>query len=123
MTGEALVSEIKPLTTIGQLVPELPVADVSRAQQDYRDALGYEIGWLHAATVGAVPRGKGGTPARAETFYINGAHTPEPLDGVSGVGETRVNIATEDLHCPAGLKVRKAAQVGSPSAPGMNPAG
>jgi len=30
----------------GQPVPELPVADVERAQQHYRDAFGFEIGWL-----------------------------------------------------------------------------
>ena len=35
------------MTSIGQLVPELPVADVERAQQHYRDALGFEIGWLY----------------------------------------------------------------------------
>ncbi len=36
----------QPLTAIGQPVPELPVADVERAQQHYRDALGFEIRWL-----------------------------------------------------------------------------
>jgi len=34
-------------SSIGQPVPELPVADVERAQQHYRDALGFEIGWLY----------------------------------------------------------------------------
>ena len=47
-----------PLTTIGQPVPELPVADVERAQQHYRDALGFEIGWLTPGKeIGAVSRG------------------------------------------------------------------
>ena len=47
------------LTTIGQLVPELPVADVVQAQQYYRDVLGFEIGWLHSGnTIGSVSRGK-----------------------------------------------------------------
>src|SRR6266571_5022121 len=32
------------MNSIGQPVPELPVADVERAQQHYRDALGFEIG-------------------------------------------------------------------------------
>lgn len=45
------------LTPIGQLVPELPVTDVVRAQQHYRDALGFEIGWLHPGEIGAVSRG------------------------------------------------------------------
>ena len=45
------------LTSIGQLVPELPVTSVERAQQHYRDALGFEIGWLHPDGIGAVSRG------------------------------------------------------------------
>ncbi len=39
-------------------MPELPVADVERAQRHYRDALGFEIGWLHPGEIGAVSRGK-----------------------------------------------------------------
>ncbi len=34
------------LTSLGRPVPELPAADVERAQQHYRDALGFEIKWL-----------------------------------------------------------------------------
>ena len=46
------------LTMIGQLVPELPVADVERAQRYYRDVLGFEIGWLYEGKeIGAVSRG------------------------------------------------------------------
>jgi uncharacterized glyoxalase superfamily protein PhnB len=49
----------KPLTTIGQPVPELPVADVEKAQQYYRDVLGFAIGWLDPGkAIGAVSRGK-----------------------------------------------------------------
>src|SRR3954470_11296298 len=45
-------------TTIGQPVPELPVADVEKAQQHYRDVLGFEIEWLQAGKeIGAVSRG------------------------------------------------------------------
>ena len=45
------------LNSIGQPVPELPVADVERAQQHYRDALGFEIGWLYPGKeIGAVSR-------------------------------------------------------------------
>jgi predicted enzyme related to lactoylglutathione lyase len=45
------------MSTIGQPVPELPVADVERAQQHYRDALGFEIGWLYPDKgIGAVSR-------------------------------------------------------------------
>jgi uncharacterized glyoxalase superfamily protein PhnB len=44
-------------TTLDQLVPELPVEDVERAQQHYRDALGFEIGWLYpGGDIGAVSR-------------------------------------------------------------------
>ena len=45
------------LTTIAQPVPELPVADVERVQQHYRDAFGFEIGWLDPGGIGAVSRG------------------------------------------------------------------
>jgi uncharacterized glyoxalase superfamily protein PhnB len=40
-------------------VPELPVADVERAQHYYKDVLGFEIGWLYPTKdIGAVSRGK-----------------------------------------------------------------
>ena len=43
---------------ISQPVPELPVADVERAQLHYRDVLGFEIGWLYPdKEIGAVSRG------------------------------------------------------------------
>ena len=46
-------------TSIGRPVPELPVADVERAQQYYRDALGFAIGWLDPGKgIGAVSRDK-----------------------------------------------------------------
>jgi len=45
------------MNPIGQPVPELPVADVERAQRHYRDALGFEIGWLYPGNeIGAVSR-------------------------------------------------------------------
>jgi hypothetical protein len=44
-------------TTFGHPTPELPVEDVERAQQHYRDALGFEIGWLYpGGDIGAVSR-------------------------------------------------------------------
>ena len=44
-------------TTFGHPTPELPVADVERAQKHYRDALGFEIGWLEPGKeIGAVSR-------------------------------------------------------------------
>lgn len=47
------------LTSLGPPVPELPVTDVERAQQYYKDVLGFEIGWLYPdKEIGAVSRGK-----------------------------------------------------------------
>lgn len=44
-------------TVFGQPTPELPVEDVERAQQHYRDALGFEISWLESGgNIGAVSR-------------------------------------------------------------------
>jgi predicted enzyme related to lactoylglutathione lyase len=46
----------KPLrATLAPPTPELPVEDVARAQQHYRDALGFEIGWSQD-DIGAVSR-------------------------------------------------------------------
>jgi len=44
-------------TKLAHPTPELPVEDVERAQGHYRDALGFEIGWLNpGADIGAVSR-------------------------------------------------------------------
>jgi len=46
------------LTPIGAPVAELPVKDVELAQAHYRDALGFEIGWLYPSRgIGSVTRG------------------------------------------------------------------
>jgi predicted enzyme related to lactoylglutathione lyase len=46
------------MSRIAQPVPELPVADVERAQKHYRDAFGFAIGWLDPGKeIGAVSRG------------------------------------------------------------------
>ena len=48
---------LKRVSFIGQPVPELPVADVERAQQYYSNTLGFEIGWLTPGKeIGAVSR-------------------------------------------------------------------
>jgi uncharacterized glyoxalase superfamily protein PhnB len=53
------MSTKKPLSFAGQPVPELPVADVERAQQYYRDTFGFEIGWLYPdKEIGAVSLGE-----------------------------------------------------------------
>ena len=52
------MSTRKALSCIDRPVPELPVADVERAQAYYRDTLGFEIGWLHPSKeIGSVSRG------------------------------------------------------------------
>jgi catechol 2,3-dioxygenase-like lactoylglutathione lyase family enzyme len=46
------------VNSLGHPVLELPVADVERAQQYYRDALSFEIGWLYPGKeIGAASRG------------------------------------------------------------------
>lgn len=46
-------------TKFSQPTPELPVEDVVKAQEHYRDALGFEITWLEpSAEIGAVSRGE-----------------------------------------------------------------
>ena len=53
------MSTKEKMTALGQPVPELPVVDVERAQQHYRDALGFEINWLYPGKeIGAVSRGR-----------------------------------------------------------------
>lgn len=53
------MSQSESVTAFGPPVPELPVADVERAQQHYRDALGFEIGWRSSGSdIGAVSRGE-----------------------------------------------------------------
>ena len=50
------------MSPIGRPVPELPVVDVELAQQYYRDALGFEIGWLYPGKeIGAVSHGDMGS--------------------------------------------------------------
>jgi len=51
------VDQKESRTKLGHPTPELPVKDVERAQQYYRDALGFEIGWLvPGKEIGAVSR-------------------------------------------------------------------
>jgi predicted enzyme related to lactoylglutathione lyase len=51
--------ESDKLSPIGPPVAELPVAGVERAQQYYRDTLGFAIGWLDPGKeIGAVMRDK-----------------------------------------------------------------
>jgi predicted enzyme related to lactoylglutathione lyase len=44
---EVPVGAKEKMSFIGKPVPELPVVGVERAQQHYRDTLGFAIGWLY----------------------------------------------------------------------------
>jgi uncharacterized glyoxalase superfamily protein PhnB len=56
-TSEVAVTQKELRTTFAHPTPELPVEDVEQAQQHYRDALGFEIGWLYpGGDIGAVSR-------------------------------------------------------------------
>src|ERR1700674_3081153 len=56
-TRRVSMGEQEKRTSMGKPVPELPVLDVERAQQHYRDALGFEIGWLYPGKgIGSVSR-------------------------------------------------------------------
>jgi hypothetical protein len=69
-TSENVVNQKESLTTFSHPTPELPVADVERAQQHYRDALGFEIGWLYSGKeIGAVSRGKVVTEADGNRWW------------------------------------------------------
>lgn len=47
----------EPHTTFGPPVPELPVEDVERAQQHYKDVLGFRVGWIEPDKgIGSVER-------------------------------------------------------------------
>jgi uncharacterized glyoxalase superfamily protein PhnB len=53
------MGEMRKTNWGGPPVPELPVADVERAQQYYRDTFGFEIGWLYEGKgIGAVSHEK-----------------------------------------------------------------
>jgi predicted enzyme related to lactoylglutathione lyase len=48
---------MNPRTSLDSPVPELPVEDVERAQEHYRDVLGFEVSWLYPdKSIGAVSR-------------------------------------------------------------------
>jgi predicted enzyme related to lactoylglutathione lyase len=45
-------------TYLAAPVPELPVVDVERAQQHYRDVLGFQVNWTYAdKTISGISRG------------------------------------------------------------------
>jgi uncharacterized glyoxalase superfamily protein PhnB len=84
------MSAKRPSSAIGPPVPELPVADVERAQRYYRDALGFEIGWVTPDKVmGAVSRGHG-------VIFLR-RRTPPFQPGAAWVFAEDVDAAHEEL--------------------------
>jgi uncharacterized glyoxalase superfamily protein PhnB len=52
-----MIAAMNTRTSLDAPVPELPVVDVERAQQHYRDVLGFEVNWiLPDKEMGAVSR-------------------------------------------------------------------
>lgn len=71
---EVPVNADRKLSAIGQPVPELPVANVERAQRHYRDVFGFEIGWLYPdGGIGAVSRGNAAIFFRRRTVPFDPA--------------------------------------------------
>ena len=55
------MQQTPPRTMFAHPTPELPVEDVERAQQHYRDVFGFEIGWLYSGgSIGSVSRSNAG---------------------------------------------------------------
>ncbi len=51
------MNQTKSRTILAHPTPELPVVDVERAQEHYRDTLGFDIAWLYPGKeIGAVSR-------------------------------------------------------------------
>jgi len=69
----------EPQSSWGRPVPELPVADVARAQRHYRDVFGFDVDWADpSASIGAVSRGviaiflrKTSTPFRPVVHWVH----------------------------------------------------
>ena len=80
-----------PLTKLAHPTPELPVEDVERAQQHYRDALGFEIGWL-------VPGGEMGAVSREEiAIFLRRKARPFEA-GVNWVFAPDIDATYEELR-------------------------
>jgi predicted enzyme related to lactoylglutathione lyase len=81
-----------PRTPFEHLTPELPVADVERAQRHYRDVLGFEIGWLEPSKeIGAVSRGE------IAIFFRRRDQAFEPA--VHWVFAPQIDATYEELRC------------------------
>jgi predicted enzyme related to lactoylglutathione lyase len=97
------------LHPFGHPVAELPVADVERAQQHYKDTLGFDIGWIEADKgMGAVTRGgiaiffRKKTPPFAPTVHwIFAEHIDETYEALKS---SAANIVDPLMRKPWGLR-------------------
>ena len=79
-------------TTLAHPTPELPVEDVERAQQHYRDVFGFEIGWLYpGGGIGAVSRENAGA-----IFFRRRTRPFEPA--VHWVFAADIDATYEEIH-------------------------
>ena len=84
-------------TSIRHPVPELPVADVERAQEYYRDVFGFEIAWLYPGKeIGAV------TDDNATLFFRKRALPFEPA--VHWVFAEDIDVTYQELKA-SGAKI------------------
>ena len=96
-------------SVFGTPVPELPVADVPRAQQYYREVLGFEIGWLYPGDeIGAVLRDnvtiffrKKQPPFEAAIHWI---HAPDIEASYRELTDLGANIVDPLAEKPWGLR-------------------
>ncbi len=72
-------------------VPELPVEDVKRAQEYYRDNLGFEIGWL-------IPEGDLGSVSRDEMAIFFRRRIPPFEPAVHWIFAAKIDATYEELR-------------------------
>jgi hypothetical protein len=93
----------KPVS-ISQLIPELPVLDVERAQPHYRDALGFEIGWLSPdKMIGAVSRGPAAVFFRKRELPLEPSVHWVFAENLDGLYEKLQSLGADVVE-PLGLK-------------------
>ena len=90
-------------------VPELPVADVERAQAHYRDTFGFQIGWIQPGKeIGAVNRDHTAIffRKRAPPFEpaVQGVHVPEIDKSYAELRAAGANIVEPLETKPWGLR-------------------
>jgi len=98
---------VKP-TSFNTPVPELPVADVERAQTYYRDTFGFQVGWIQPGKeIGAVNRDRATIffRKRAEPFEpaVHWVHAPDIEAIHDALHDSGANITEPLARKPWGL--------------------